>query len=211
MSHTLTAAQARTVAFTDLIVHNEVDYIERQIIAAGLVGDLNTTINDGTTMTESTPTITVTGTSVGAGSVFTPGEQITIAGTTVTFSSGAGAGTNVYQAVGDINAAGIAGLTASTDGDIITLVYEPAMATWSLILADISVGALAGLGLTAGTYNATTPESASYYNAWTGAVADRKLAYQMAQVINHFQGEGFNIVQKKNTTTGTTFYWELYW
>ena len=210
MSHSLTSVQARTVAYTDLIVHNEIDYIERQIIAAGLLGELETTITDGTTMTESTPTITLTGTSVGGGAVFTPGNTIVIAGTTVTFSSGAGAGTNVYQAVADINAAAIAGLTASTDGDIVTLTYEPSQSTWSLVIAD-GTELLASLGLTAGTYTATTPDSVGYYNAWTGDIDDRKLAHQMSQVINHFQGEGFSIIQKKNTTTGNTFYWGVYW
>jgi hypothetical protein len=211
MAHNLTATQARNMSASDLVIYNEVDTITRAIYAASLAGDLSTQVTDGTTMTENTPTITVVGTSVGSGSVFTPGETIVIAGTTVTFSSGAGSGTNVYQAVADINAASIAGLTATTDGAIVTLTYQCPQATWSLVLAD-GTGALADLGLTAGTTTATTPESVSYYNMWSGQIADRKKSYEFAQVVQNLQNDGFNIVAKQNTVSAqTTFMWEIYW
>lgn len=205
MGHKLTASQARTVALTDLIVHNEVDYIERQIFAAGLNGDLNVTVDDGTTMTESTPTITVTGTELnptvtGANTVILAGETV-ILGTT---------GLSLNAVIADINDAAIAGVTASKNAtDQLVITYEPAETGWSLVVGAGTANA--ELGLTAGTETPSTPASVSYYNAWTGDIVDRKLSTQMAQVVNHFQGEGFNIMQKKNTNTSNTFYWELFW
>jgi uncharacterized membrane protein len=212
MAHNLTATQARNMSASDLVIYNEVDTITRAIYAASLAGDLSTQVTDGTTMTENTPTITVVGTSVGTGAVFTPNDTIIIAGTTVTLSSGAGSGTNVYQAVADINAASIVGLTASTDGAIVTLTYQCPQGTWSLALAEGNGTALADLGLTAGTTTATTPESVSYYNMWSGQIADRKKSYEFAQVVQNLQNDGFNIVAKQNTVSAqTTFMWEIYW
>ena len=53
--HGLSASQARTVSITDLIVYNEIDAINREIIAQALLGNLQATIGDDTTMTNSTP------------------------------------------------------------------------------------------------------------------------------------------------------------
>lgn len=208
MTHELSASQARTVTYTDLVVHNEVDTITRQIIADAGNGLNQSTVNDGTTMTESTPTITVT--SSGYADGWTGGNTLLIAGTTVTLSSGVNDGTNIVQATADINAAGIAGLTATNDGSEITLSYEPPMASWSLVLAE-GTGGLAELGFAAATTTATNPDSVDYYNAWTGAVDDRAISTKMTQVINHFQNLGYNILRKKNVTTGNTFFWEVYW
>ncbi len=209
MAYDLTATQARTVSTTDLVIYNEIDTISRAIMAAALTGELSTTVDDGTTMTESTPTITVTSSGAGA---FTPSETIVLAGSTITLGDGSGDGTNVYQATADINAADITGLTATTDGSEITLSYEPPQATWGITLAEGSGSALADLGFTAGSESPATPESVDYYSVWSGVTEDRKKSYELAQVVNHFQNLGYNILAKKNTTTASSVIkWEIYW
>ena len=207
MAHDFTATQARTIATTDLVIYDEVDVINRAIIAAALAGDLDVQVTDGTTMTESTPTVTVVSSGAGA---FTPSATLTIAGTSVTLGDGVNDGTGLEQAVADINNAAITGLTASEDGSEITLSYEPPMSAWSLTLAEGS-GGLAELGFTAGTTSSPTPASVSYFNVWSGQLTDRKQSYEFSQVTTHFQNLGFNIVAKTNTTTTNTFLWEIYW
>lgn len=205
--HGLSASQARTVSTTDLIVYNEIDAISREIVAQALLGNLQATINDGTSMTESTPTITVK--SSGAGD-FTPDNTAVFAGETVTFGPNDGDGVGLDQAVADINKANITGLTASTDGVEITLSYEPSQGSWTFVLTE-GTGALAELGFTAGTETPADPASRDYYDVWTNLTDDRKLSLHMTQVTNYFQGLGYNIVQKLNVTTGNTFIWEVYW
>lgn len=209
MTHGLTSTQARSVSTTDMVIYNEIDTINRAIIAAALAGDLNTTVNDNTTMTESSPLITVTG-GAGIGS-FTGGQTIVIAGTTITLGDDVGDGTNFAQAVSDINASGISGLSADLVGGVIELYYEPPQSAWSLTLAEGNGTALADLGFTPGVVTATNPESVEYYSVWTGTAEDRKKSYEFAQVVNYFQNLGYNILAKKNTTTENTFYWEIYW
>lgn len=205
MAHDLTATQARTVSTTDLVIYNEIDTITRAIYAAGLAGDLSTSVNDGTTMTESTPTITVTGT-VADPVVGGAGEALTLAGGTVSLP----ANSDVDQIVAAINDEAITGLTASKNASSqVVLTYEPPMATWSLVISGDSGNTT--IGITTGTVPATDPESVTYYNVWIGQTEDRKKSYEFAQVINHFQGLGYNIVAKQNTTTTNTFYWEIYW
>ncbi len=210
MTHELSATQARTLAYSDLVVHNEVDTITRQVITDAGNGLTQSTINDGTTMTESTPTITVTG-SV-ANPTFTAADQVQLAGQAIALGVDAGAGTGLDQAIADINNAAITGLTASkNDADQLVLTYIPPQSAWTLEIGAGTGTANADLGLTAGTVTATTPDSVSYYSAWTGEIDDRATTTKMSQVINHFQDLGYNILRKKNTTTNNTFYWELYW
>lgn len=208
MTHSLSATQARTTSTSDLVIYNEIDTITRAIYAASIAGDLTCTVNDGTTMTNSTPTITVT--SSGAGT-FTATQTIIIAGITITLGDGGSDGTGIEQAIADINNAAVSGLVASQSGSEIVLTYNPPMATWSLTLAEGNGTALADLGFTAGTTSASAPGSTVYYSVWTGVTEDRKKAYEFAQVVNHFQDLGYNIVAKQNTTTTNTFYWEVYW
>lgn len=205
MAGELSAAQARTVSTGDLIVYNEIDYISRQIYAAALNGDLQTTIDDGTTMTDSTPTITVTGT-VSNPVVGAAPESLTINGEGISLP----ADDDVDQIVAAINDAAIAGLTASKNEDSqIVLTYEPTQTNWALAIDGDSANPT--VGFTTGSYAATPPASVDYYNVWSNLETDRKLSYHMTQVINHFQNLGFSILQKKNTETSNTFKWEVYW
>lgn len=209
MANALTATQARNVSTTDQVIYNEIDFINRAILADALAGNLQTTVNNGTLMTESTPVVTVTSTGYADG--WTPGGTFTIAGTTVTLSSGVNDGTNIDQATADINAAGVVGLVATNDGSEITLSYETPMSVWSLTLTEGS-GALGELGFTSGTFSAMNPESTEYYSVWSGQTEDRKKSFEFAEVVNHFQSCGYSILAKLNNDSAVaTFMWEVYW
>jgi hypothetical protein len=82
MTRDLTASQARTVSTTDLVIYNEIDTIQREIMAQALLGNLTATVENGTTMTESTPVVTITGTEADP-AVGVAGESLTIAATTI--------------------------------------------------------------------------------------------------------------------------------
>ena len=205
MTRDLTATQARTVSTTDLVIYNEIDTIYRAIMAASLNGDLTCTVDDGSTMTESTPTITVIGT-VANPTVGVTGEALTIAGGSVSLE----ANDDVDQIVAAINDAAITGLTASKNSESkVVLSYEPQMSGWNLLIGADSGNAT--IGLTTGTVAATNPLSVDYYAMWSGTLESRKYSYEYAQVINHFQNLGYNIVAKKNTVTENTIKWEVYW
>lgn len=205
MARDLSATQARTVSTTDLVIYNEIDSIYRGVMAAALAGNLEVSVSDGTVMTESTPTITVVGTELDP-TVGGAGESLTINDVSITLP----ATSDVDQIVAAINDAAVAGLTASKNStQQVVLTYEPAPATWSLNIGADSGNAT--VGFTAGVVSADTPDSVEYYNVWTGTTDDRKKSYEFAQVVNHFQNLGYSIVAKKNTTTGNTFYWEIYW
>jgi hypothetical protein len=209
MTHDLTSTQARNASTTDQVIYNEIDTITRAIITAAIAGDLEAVVDDGTTMTESTPTITVTSVSAGA---FVADETIVIAGETVTLGDAVTDGTGIEQAIADINNAAITGLVASQQGTEIVLTYAPPQASWSLTLAEGTGTALADLGFTAGATTATTPSSVDYYNTWIGQTLDRKKSYEYTQVIQHFQSLGYSILAKQHTGTAQlTFKWEVYW
>lgn len=188
-----------------MVIYNEVDTISRAIITAALAGELDASVNDGTTMTESTPTIVVTGT-VANPVIGIASETIILAGETVVLS----AAFDIDQIVAAINDAEIEGLVASKDAtEHLVLTYQCPQDEWTLTIGAGTTNAT--VGITAGIVAATTPTSVAYYNMWTGVQDDRKKAYEFTQVVNHFQNLGYNILAKKNTTTDNTFYWEIYW
>lgn len=206
MTRDLTASQARTVSTTDLVIYNEIDTIQREIMAQALLGNLTATVDDGTTMTESTPVITITGTEANP-VIGGTDEDFTIAATTITLP----ANSNLNTIIATINDDGPAGLTASkNDSNQLVLTYETPQNGWNLV---VSAGdANATLGITAQTYNATNPESVEYYQVWSGVNEDRKKSYELSQVVNHFQGLGYSILAKKNTDSDTAVIkWEIYW
>ena len=61
MSYSITATQAKLDARADLTILNETNTLMKQIITDANNGHYSSTISDGTTMTESTPTITIVG------------------------------------------------------------------------------------------------------------------------------------------------------
>lgn len=67
-----------------------------------------------------------------------------------------------------------------------------------------------------GSYDVTLDDttmtiSAIYCNVWKGVVADRAKEIQMSAVIKYFTDLGYSIERKANSTTGTTFVWQVYW
>ena len=200
-----TATQARTASTTDRVIYNEIDAVTRAVLAAALAGELTVVVDDGTIMTNSTPTITVIGTVtnpvVGGGD-----ELLVIAGETITLS----ANNDVDQIVATINDAAITGLVATKNAaQQVVIAYNPPAATWTL---SVSVGTGADtIGVTVGAQTPSTPSSVSYHGVWSGQETDRKKSYEFAQVVQHFQNLGYSIMAKKNTDTGNTLKWELYW
>lgn len=206
MTGNLSAIQARTISTSDLVIYNEIDAVFRAVMAAALAGELTVSVNDGTVMTESSPIITVTGTEVN--------PIIGMAAVAFTFTDGnvvnIPAESDIYQIVGLINDAGIAGLTASYTADYrLVLTYETSPGAWSFAIGANTANA--EVGITAGVVAAVAPESTAYYAMWAGITESRKRSYEFAQVINHFQNLGYNIVAKKNVVTQNTIFWELYW
>lgn len=207
MAYELSATQARTVTTTDMVIYNEIDTLSRAIIAAALDGNLQVTVDDGTTMTESTPTIVITGTE--SDPVTASGEtdeELILNGTTITFPYQS----NINSIVGLINDAAIVGLVASKNADNqLVLTFQCPQNDWTFTIGDTTANNT--VGITAGIVAATTPGSVAYYNMWAGIQDDRKKAYEFAQVVNHFQNLGYNILAKKNTVTENTLLWEIYW
>ena len=61
MSYTINKTQARTIARADLTIFNETQALMKQVITDAGNGLYETTVSGSTTMTDSTPTIIITG------------------------------------------------------------------------------------------------------------------------------------------------------
>lgn len=200
-----TATQARTASTTDQVIYNEIDTVTRAILTAALTGELTVVVANGTTMTQSTPTITVTGT-VADPVVGVVDESLILAGNTIVLT----ANNDVDQIVATINDAAVTGLSATKNAaQQVVIAYTPPVATWSLMIGAGTANAT--VGVTAGSEAPVDPESIAYHSVWSGQETDRKKSYEFAQVVQHFQNLGYSIIAKKNTDTGNTFKWELYW
>lgn len=201
----LNASQARAQSQQDMIIYDEVQAIMKAVITASSSGLYETTVSDATTMTESTPVQSITG-SVST-PVTTSGNTFIFNGTTVILGT---SGTVFNGIVADINDAGITGLVASKVGGFLNLEYTaPAGLTWTY---DIGAGtANTELGLTSGVVTMTSPTSTTYYTAWQGTSTDRAKGLQMDEVMKHFGNLGYKIERVSNTTTGTTLKWYIYW
>jgi len=204
MTYQLNKTQARSHARSQLNIFDEVNTIMRKVIVASDAGDYSVTVDDGTTMTESTPTSTITGTQSNPTITGTP--TLIIAGVTITLGT---SGTNLNAVVADINDAGVTGLVASKDaGNNLVLSYtHPQQASWSVAIG--SGTANADLGLTAGTTSATNPSSVDYFSVWQGVTNDRAKTDQMNQVISYFENLGYTISRLTNTATNKTFKWVI--
>lgn len=201
----LNASQARAKSSQDMIIFNEVDIIMRAVIAASGNGEYETEVTDGSLMTESTPSAQ----RIGAvnNPTITPGDTFIINNHTVTLGT---SGTNLNAIIADINDAEIPGVVASKDSNylVITITLEQTT-VWSY---EIGAGtANASLGLVAGTYSVSNPDSVSYYNTWQGTSTDRAQVQQMNNVINHFKNLGYKIQRLTNTNTARTFIWHIHW
>ena len=207
MTYFINKTEARAIARADLTIFNETQALMKQVITDAGNGLYETTISDGTTMTESTPVITITG-SVSNPTV-TPGNAIIIAGNTILLG---GTGTNLNSIIADINDyQGLPGLVASKNAanNLVINYTAPAATTWTFVVGAGTGTANADLGLTAATTTATNPTSVDYYNCWQGNVNSREKTDQMTQVILYFQQLGYTIERLKNTNTGKTLKWVI--
>ena len=204
MTYAINKTEARTIARADLTIFNETQFLMKQVITDAGNGLYETTITDGTTMTESTPTITITGSAANPTITGTP--TIIIAGQTITLGT---TGTNLNSVIADINDAGVTGLVASKNAtNNLVLSYTLAQATSFTVVLGAGTANTA-LGLTAQTYTATNPDSVAYFNCWQGTVSDRVKTDQMNQVIQYFQNLGYTIERLKNTSTNKTLKWVI--
>ena len=204
MTYAINKTEARTIARADLTIFNETQFLMKQVITDAGNGLYETTITDGTTMTESTPTITITGTV--ANPTVSSLETIIIAGQTIILGP---SGTNLNAVIADINDANVSGLVASKNAaNNLVLSYTLAQATSFTVILGAGT-ANTNLGLTAQTYTASNPDSVAYFNCWQGTVSDRVKTDQMNQVIQYFQNLGYTIERLKNTSTNKTLKWVI--
>ena len=206
MSYSITATQAKLDARADLTILNETNTLMKQIITDADAGNYSSTISDGTTMTESTPTITIIGSAANPTITGTP--TVIIAGVTITLGT---TGTNLNSVIADINDAGVTGVVASKNAsNNLVITYTTTAASTFTVVVGAGTANTA-LGLTAQTYTATDPTSKAYYNVWNGTATNRAYTDQMNQVIKYFQGLGYKIERQKNTATTNTFKWVISW
>ena len=205
MSVGLNAAQARSKASQDMIVYKETQSIMEAIITQSGLGKFEAYVDDGTTMTISTPSVQRIGTVNNP--TINVGDTLIIDNTTITLGT---SGTSLNAIISDINDAAIPGLTASKDaGYLVLTIEDSAGATWSY---EIGAGtANTALGFVAGVYSITNPTSVDYYIVWQGTATDRAIQNQMNQVIKHFSDLGYKIERLTNTSTSRTFKWYVYW
>ena len=205
MTYFINKNTARVIARQELTIFREIISLMEQVIVDSGNGLYETTVSDGTEMTQSTPTITVVGSEANPTITGTP--TLIVAGSTITLGT---TGTNLNSVIADINDAAISGLVASKNSsNNLVLTYQaPAASTWS-----ISIGAgtaNADLGFTDNSIiTADDPDSVDYYNAWKGVVADHAKQDQMNQVIEHFESLGYYIERRTNTATAKTFKWVI--
>tara|TARA_B100001057_G_C22514187_1_gene819188 strand:+ start:10 stop:630 length:621 start_codon:yes stop_codon:yes gene_type:complete len=204
VTYYINKTQARTIARADLTIFNEVSALMKQIITDSGNGLYETTITDGTTMTESTPTITITGSAANPTIVGTP--TLIIAGSTITLGT---SGLNLNAVISDINDAAVSGLVASKNAanNLVLTYTAPAATAWTVVIGAGTANT--PLGVTAQTYTATDPSSVSYYNVWTGTSVDRAKSDQMNQVLEYFKNLGYSIDRLKNTTTNKNLKWVI--
>lgn len=205
MSVGLNASQARASSNQDLTIFNETESIMRSIIASSVSGLYETTVSDGTVMTESTPDVVVSGT------VTTPiivdNTTVIIEGVTVVLGT---TGTSLNAVIADINDAAIPNVLAYKENDQLRLKITVSGTTdWQYTIGAGTANA--SLGLTPGISTATNPTSVSYFNVWQGTETDRALHSYMSSVIAHFSNLGYKIERITNTVTSNTFSWYIYW
>ncbi len=204
MTYTINKTTARAIARADLTIFNETQALMKQVITDAGNGLYQTTITDGTTMTESTPDIVITATI--ANPTIAPGDTVILGGQTIILG---GTGTNLNAVIADINDAAVPGLVASKNvANQLVLTYTaPAATTWTFVVGAGTGNA--GLGLTAATSTATNPASVDFFNCWQGNVQSREKSDQMNQVILYFESLGYSIQRLTNTATGKTFKWVI--
>ncbi len=204
MSIMISAADAKLQAQGNLVILQEVRAIEEAILTAVSSNLLYATVSDGTTMTMSTPAVSVTGTVNNP--TTTAGHTFTLNSTTVTASS-----TTLNAIVDDINTLAITGITASKTAVAGALKIASDNNNFTLTLAAATGTILGDLGLTAAV-TTTSAVSKTYYEVWQNTSVNTTYKQQMAEVIQYFTNIGYIIIRQKNAdTTNTTFKWYVTW
>ena len=204
MSYTINKTQARTIARADLTIFNETQALMKQVITDAGNGLYETTVTDGTTMTESTPDIVITGSVANPTITGTP--TVILGGSTVVLGT---TGLSLNAVIADINDAAIAGVVASKNAAnnlVITFTCSQTT-TWTFVIGAGTANT--DLGLTASTYTATNPTSVDFFNCWKGNATSRPKTDQMNQVRLYFEQLGYTIQRIENTSTGKTFKWVI--
>ena len=205
MSYTINKTTARAIARADLTIFNETQALMKQVITDAGNGLYQTTVDDGTTMTESTPEIVVTAST--ANPTITPGDNVILGGQTILLG---GTGSNLNSVIADINDyQGLPGLVANKNAanNLVLTYTAPAATAWQFIIGAGTANA--DLGLATATQTASNPASVDYFNCWQGNVQSREKSDQMNQVILYFENLGYSIQRLKNTTTNKTIKWEI--
>ena len=200
----ISAADAKLQAQGNLVILKEVRAIEEAILTAVSNNVLNATVSDGTTMTMSTPAISVTATVNNP--TTTAAHTFTLNGTTVTAS-----GTTINAIVDDINTLALTGITASKTAVAGALKISSDNNNFALTIAAATGTILGDLGLTAAITNASAV-SKTYYTVWQNTSVNTTYKQQMSEVIKYFADKGYTIVRQKNAdTTNATFKWYVTW
>lgn len=202
MTYSFNSKQALSVARNDLVIFREINTLMEQVIADAGNGLYETTVSDGTTMTESTPDIVVTGTV--ANPTITSGQTIILGGTTLVLGT---TGTSLKAIIADINGYFPNLVATATAANRLVLTKTTTAGAWTFTVGAGTANT--ALGLTATTHTATNPDSVSYFSVWNGATTDRAKTDQMSQVIAHFESLGYGIEQRTNTTSTNTFKWVI--
>lgn len=201
----MNSTEARSYSRANLVIFEEVTAIMRAVMNASDSGEYSIVLNDGTLMTASTPKITVDGTV--ADPVIVNGDTITL--NAITYSLGA-SGTNLNSIIADINDTSSGDIVASkTSDNKLSITYTTLQSDWTLTVGEGTANA--ALGLTSGIITAENPESVNYYNSWKGISSLRKLDDEVARVRAYFESLGYNISISDNTSTQSTFVWNLFW
>jgi hypothetical protein len=205
MTYSINKNEARLIARQDLTIFREINFLMEKVIEDSGLGLYQSVVSDGSTMTESTPLITLTGTV--SNPTTTVGNTFIINGTTITLGT---TGTNLNSIIADINDAAVSGVTATKNSSnrLVINYIAPAATTWSL---SIGAGtANTDLGFTNNTTTtATNPSSVNYWGVWQGLENDRARADQMNQVVSYFTNLGYTIERQTNTSTNRTFNWVI--
>lgn len=204
MTYNINSNQALSMARNDLTIFHEINALMEQVITDATAGMYTTTVNDGTTMTTSTPDIVITGTVADPTIEGTP--TFIIAGVTITLGT---TGTNLNSIIADINDAGVTGVVASKNAGYLVITYTcvAQLSGWTVTIGNGTANT--DLGIAAGTRTADNPVSTSYYSVWTGTTTDRAKADQMSQVVKYFENLGYAIDRQANPATNKTLQWVI--
>ena len=170
-----------------MIIYDEVQFLMKDIITQSAAGNYNSTITDGTTMTESNlsyyyrysshPTVVV-------------GETPSFNGTPTLGTTG----TNLNAIIADINDAAITGLVASKNATNNLVLTQHSFISGHILLMRTANN---NLGLTANTYTPILKVMYIGIRGWV-QVQIEAIRPQMDYIIKYFRDLGYRIERSTN-------------